>query len=53
MMDHINSYRRKKLNGKSPYEAFYFYYGEELAQRLGCHGVAANGINLTPGFLKK
>jgi IS30 family transposase len=22
MMDHINSYRRKKLNGKSPYEAF-------------------------------
>lgn len=28
MMDHINSYRRKKLNGKSPYEAFCFYYGK-------------------------
>lgn len=53
MMDHINSYRRKKLNGKSPYEAFCFYYGEELAQRLGCHEVAANDINLTPGLLKK
>ncbi len=53
MMDHINSYRRKKLNGKSPYEAFCFYYGEELAQRLGCHEVAANSINLTPGLLRK
>ena len=31
MMNHINSYRRKKLNGKSPYEAFSFYYGEDLA----------------------
>ena len=38
---HINSYRRKKLNGKSPYEAFSFYYGEDLAERLRCHEVAA------------
>ena len=53
MMDHINSYRRKKLNGKSPYEAFCFYYGEELAQKLGCHEVAANSINLMPGLLRK
>ena len=53
MMNHINSYRRKKLNGKSPYEAFYFYYGEELAERLGCHEVAAKDINLTPGLLRK
>ncbi|MBD5499341.1 MAG: IS30 family transposase, partial [Lachnospiraceae bacterium] len=45
--------RRKKLNGKSPYEAFCFYYGEELAQRLLCHEVAANDINLTPGLLRK
>ena len=41
------------LNGKSPYEAFCFYYGEELAQKLGCHKVGANDINLTPGLLKK
>lgn len=53
MMDHINSYRRKKLNGKSPYEAFCFYYGKDLADKLGCHKVAANSINLTPGLLKK
>ena len=53
MMDHINSYRRKKLNGKSPYEAFCFYYGKDLADKLGCQEVAANSINLTPGLLKK
>lgn len=53
MMDHINSYRRKKLNGKSPYEAFCFYYGEDLARKLGCHEVAANDICLRPGLLKK
>ena len=53
MMDHINSYRRNKLNGKSPYEAFCFYYGEELAQKLGCHEVDATNINLTPGLLRK
>ena len=53
MMNHINSYRRKKLNGKSPYEAFSFYYGEDLAERLRCHEVAAKDINLTARLLKK
>lgn len=53
MMNHINSYRRRKLNGKSPYEAFCFYYGEDLAERLGCQEVAAKDINLTARLLKK
>ena len=53
MMNHINSYRRNKLNGKSPYEAFCFYYGEDLAQKLVCREVAAKDINLTPRLLKK
>lgn len=53
MMNHINSYRRKKLNGKSPYEAFCFYYGEDLARKLGCHPVPAKDIHLRPGLLKK
>ncbi|MBA4689002.1 MAG: ParB/RepB/Spo0J family partition protein [Candidatus Galacturonibacter soehngenii] len=47
------AYKRKKLNGKSPYEAFCFYYGKDLADKLGCHEVDANSINLTPGLLKK
>lgn len=53
MMNHINSYRRNKLNGKSPYEAFCFYYGKDLAQKLGCQEVPAKSIHLTPGLLKK
>jgi hypothetical protein len=36
----------KKLNGKSPYEAFYFYYGKDLADKLGCHEAAVSSINL-------
>lgn len=47
------SYRRKKLNGKRPYEAFCFYDGEDLAERLGCREVAAKDSNLTAGLLKK
>lgn len=30
MMNHINSYKRKKLNNRSPYDAFSFYHGEDL-----------------------
>ena len=29
MMNHINSYKRKKLNNRSPYETFSFLHGEE------------------------
>lgn len=53
MMDHINSYKRKKLNNRTPYETFSFYYGEELLRKLGCHPVAAGDIVLKPRLLKK
>lgn len=52
MMDHINSYKRKKLNHRSPYEAFSFYYGEDVLNRLGCRPVAAEKIILKPRLLK-
>ncbi len=53
MMNHINSYKRKKLNNRSSYEAFSFYYGEELLRKLGCSPVAAEDIILKPKLLKK
>lgn len=53
MMNHINSYKRKKLNNRSPYEAFSFYYGEDLLKKLGCLPVAAENIILKPKLLKK
>ena len=37
MMDHINSYKRKKLNDRSPYETFSFYYGEDCLRNLDVH----------------
>lgn len=53
MMDHINSYKRKKLNDRSPYDAFSFLYGEELLQLLGCSQVPAENIILKPRLLIK
>uniref|UniRef100_UPI002ED1D3FB hypothetical protein n=1 Tax=Vallitalea guaymasensis TaxID=1185412 RepID=UPI002ED1D3FB len=53
VMNHVNSYTRKKLNDKSPYEAFSFYYGEEILGKLGYVSVAAENITLTYKLLKK
>lgn len=53
MMNHINSYKRKKLNNRSPYETFSFYHGEEVLHKLGCAPVAASDIMLKPKLLKK
>lgn len=53
MMDHINSYGRKKLGDKSPYEAFAFIHGEELLNKLGCRTIPSKDIILQPLLLKK
>ena len=53
MMDHINSYKRKKLNNRSPYETFSFLYGEDVLKKLGCFPVAPEKIILKPRLLQK
>ncbi len=53
MMNHINSYKRKKLNNRSPYETFSFYHGEEVLHKLGCSPVAADDIMIKPTLLKR
>lgn len=53
MMNHINSYKRKKLNNRSPYETFSFYHGEAVLEKLACRPVAAGDIMLKPALLKK
>lgn len=53
MMNHINSYKRKKLNDRSPYETFSFHYGEEVLRLLGCDPVPDEDILLKPSLLKK
>ena len=34
MMDHINSYKRKKLNDQSPHQLFSFLYGADVLETL-------------------
>ena len=53
MMNHINSYRRKKLGNKTPYEAFEFFCGETALQKLGCEAVPSNQVIITPKLLKR
>jgi IS30 family transposase len=53
MMDHINSYGRKKLGDKSPYEAFAFINGKEPLEKLGCRHIPTKDITLQPPLLKK
>ena len=48
MMCHINSYSRKTLGNKSPYEVFAFQYGEEVLKKLGLRLIPANEIILSP-----
>lgn len=44
IFSHINSVKRKSLNGKTPYEMFSFAFGEELAQLLGIFPINANDV---------
>ena len=52
MMSHINSYARKSLGNKSPYEVFAFLYGEELLKVFNLELIPADEIILTPALLK-
>lgn len=52
MMDHINSYKRKKLNNHSPYETFSFYHGETVLEKLGCSQIPPDKIIMKPSLLK-
>lgn len=52
MMSHINSYARKKLGNKSPYEIFEFQYGKDLLDVFHLQKIPADEIILSPELLK-
>ena len=52
MMNHINSYPRKKWNGQAPIDLFVKIYGQETATLLGLERIPPDSINLTPALLK-
>ena len=52
MMSHVNSYARKKLGNKSPYEMFEFQYGRGLLDVFHLQKIPADEIILSPELLK-
>ena len=53
IMSHINSYKRKKLNNKSPNLVFSSIYGKDTLDKLGILEIEPNNINLTSNLIKK
>ncbi len=52
MMSHINSYARKNLGNKSPYDVFAFQYGEDILKAFHLQRIPADEIILSPELLK-
>lgn len=52
MMNHINSYPRKKWNGQAPIDLFEKIYGREVSTLLGLEKIPSDSIHLTPGLIK-
>jgi transposase, IS30 family len=53
MMNHINSYGRKKLNDRSPHSVFSFFHGTKTLVKLDSKLIPPNDIILSPSLLKK
>ena len=52
MMLHIDSYLRKALGNKSPYDTFAFQYGIETLEKFGLRKIPADEITLSPELFK-
>jgi IS30 family transposase len=52
IFSHVNSIKRKLLNGKSPYEMFSFVYGDSVADLLGIRPIPAEDALQSPRLLR-
>lgn len=52
VFSHINSVPRKVLGGRTPYEAFSFFYGEEALTKMGIKRISPDSVTLQPYLLK-
>lgn len=53
IFSHVNSVRRKSLNGKTPFDIFAFTFGEATAKILGIKPIPADQVVQSPKLLKK
>ncbi len=51
VFSHINSVPRKSLGGKTPYEAFEFFYGKEALDKLKIQKIEKDKVTLQPYLL--
>jgi len=52
IFSHINSVKRKSLNGKTPYEVFSFMFGENTASLMGISKIHSAEVMQSPKLLK-
>jgi IS30 family transposase len=52
IFSHVNSIKRKSLNGKTPYEVFSFMHGKSTAALLGIDEIPADEVVQSPMLLK-
>lgn len=52
MFSHINSVPRKSLGGKTPYEAFEFFYGKEPLEKFNIQKIKEDEVTLQPYLLQ-
>jgi IS30 family transposase len=52
MFSHINSVPRNVLAGKTPYEVFSYFYGEEILKKLNIQKIEKDMVTLKPYLLK-
>jgi IS30 family transposase len=53
LMNHINSYPRKKLNDRSPIDVFSFLHPDLSLEMLGINPICRDDVILNPSLLKK
>lgn len=52
IFSHINSVKRKSMNGKTPFEIFSFTYGENIPAILGIQAIPANDVIQSSRLIK-
>ena len=52
VMNHINSYGRKNLGDKTPYQVFGALYGESTLKEMGVAPIAPDKVTLSPYLIK-
>ena len=53
IMNHVNSYPRKSLGGKTPYELALEKYGPDVLGAMQLRRIPPDEVNLTPRLLKQ